>query len=166
MARYAINLKDGRVIAATDETFRHPDYEEILPVDAQNIESGKITKEAAMVQLLIKRNKGGNRRSIEELNKFHTSNVRTKTANDPDEGGDDGELKPLSVGDNPVEAASAVSQTPAPSASESEPSSYTDAELCRMTPKRLREVAEERGVSLPDFAGKSDILGLLGVSVA
>lgn len=183
MARYAMNLKNGVVIAATEETFRHPDYVEILPIDAKNISDGKIKVEVAMAQLILRRNKGGNRRSIEDLNKFHTANVRTKSANDPDEKAEDGPLKPLETGVGTVETAPAPAvesvseETLAPAAEGSpaaevtpsvEPETFTDKELVRMSPKRLREIAAARGVVVSDEAGigKADILEALGVKVA
>ena len=177
MARYAMNLKNGVVIAATEETFRHPDYVEILPIDAKNISDGKIKVEVAMAQLILRRNKGGNRRSIEDLNKFHTANVRTKSANDPDEKAEDGPLKPLDAGVGTVEVAPDSSVEPvseetlAPAAEGTpavEPETFTDKELMRMSPKRLREIAAARGVVVSDEAGigKADILEALGVKVA
>lgn len=188
MARYAMNLKNGVVIAATEETFRHPDYVEILPIDAKNISDGKIKVEAAMAQLILRRSRGGSRRTIEDLNKFHTANVRTGSAVDSDGKVDDGPIKPLDSGSGASEPAPSPDPDPAsigdegkPAGNEGnppvgdegnppvgEPEVFTDKELMRMSPKRLREIAAARGVVIADEAGigKADILEALGVKVA
>lgn len=133
---YAINIKDLRVVSATCETLKQPDYRKISEETAIAIEKGKLLAKDVASELLF-----GKRVEPLPADVKTTMNVRTKEMPDQDKEDDEETIDPDVVPPvvEPAEIPPVVVDPPAPAP--------TAEELEAMTVPNLKVKAAEMGIA-------------------